>query len=90
MSSLSTSALPPVNSLAQDIERHVRQYFATLGDSQLHEPSELYELMLLQFEKPLFSVVYDYTSGNQSRMAAILGLNRGTLRKKLKQHQIIE
>lgn len=76
-------------SLALDVEKHVRQYFNVLGDNQRHEPSELYDLMLQQFEKPLFTVVYEHTAGNQSRMAQILGLNRGTLRKKLKTHGLI-
>jgi Fis family transcriptional regulator len=45
--------------------------------------------MLHQFEKPLISVVLEYTRGNQTRTAEILGLNRGTLRKKLKAHQLL-
>ena len=36
-------------------------------------------------EEPLFRVVLDYAEGNQSRAAGILGINRGTLRKKLKE-----
>ena len=41
--------------------------------------------MLREVEEPLFRAVLDYSSGNQCRAAAILGINRGTLRKKLRQ-----
>ena len=50
-----------------------------------HRPAHLYDLVLREVEEPLFRVVLDYTEGNQSRAAVILGINRGTLRKKLKQ-----
>ena len=42
-------------------------------------------LVLREVEEPLFRAVLDYSSGNQCRAAAILGINRGTLRKKLRQ-----
>ena len=41
--------------------------------------------LLREVEEPLFRAVLDYSSGNQCRAAAILGINRGTLRKKLRQ-----
>jgi len=56
-------------------------YFATLNG---HRPGQLYELVLREVEEPLFKAVLDYAQGNQSRAADILGINRGTLRKKLK------
>ncbi|HEX7012592.1 MAG TPA: DNA-binding transcriptional regulator Fis [Steroidobacter sp.] len=56
-------------------------YFATLNG---HKPGQLYELVLREVEEPLFKAVLDYAQGNQSRAADILGINRGTLRKKLK------
>ncbi|WP_201551075.1 MULTISPECIES: helix-turn-helix domain-containing protein [unclassified Psychrobacter] len=63
------------------VERVVRQYFAMLGDEI---PTELYELILKEIEQPLLSVVLEKSRGNQTKCAQILGLNRGTLRKKLK------
>jgi Fis family transcriptional regulator len=42
-------------------------------------------MVLREVEEPLFRAVLDYSSGNQCRAAAILGINRGTLRKKLRQ-----
>jgi Fis family transcriptional regulator len=41
-----------------------------------------------EVEEPLFRAVLDYADGNQSRAADILGINRGTLRKKLKSYGI--
>jgi Fis family transcriptional regulator len=41
-------------------------------------------------EEPLFRAVLDYVAGNQSRAAEVLGLNRGTLRKKLREYGLTE
>lgn len=73
-------------SLSTHVEHAVRQYFKILDDV---EPTNLYEIMLHQLEKPLLMVVLEQTQGNQSKTAEILGLNRGTLRKKLKTHQLL-
>lgn len=71
--------------LPMHIELVVRQYFKNLGEQP---PNNLYEIMLHQLEKPLLKVVLEQTRGNQSKTAEILGLNRGTLRKKLKIHNL--
>lgn len=68
------------------VERVVRQYFAMLGDEV---PTDLYELILKQVEEPLLCVVLEQTRGNQTKCAQILGLNRGTLRKKLKTYDLM-
>ena len=81
-----SSQTSPSASLAHHIELVVREYFDNLKEQQ---PTQLYELMLSQFEKPLISVVLEHTRGNQTKTAEILGLNRGTLRKKLKTHQLL-
>ena len=47
---------------------------------------DLYELVLSELEKPLLEEVMKYTRGNQTRAANLMGINRGTLRKKLKQY----
>ena len=73
-------------SLSTHVERAVRQYFKILEGA---EPTNLFEIMLQQLEKPLLSVVLEQTRGNQSKTAEILGLNRGTLRKKLKTHHLL-
>jgi Fis family transcriptional regulator len=68
--------------LRNHAERALSEYFTSLNG---HRPAHLYDLVLREVEEPLFRVVLDYTQGNQSRAAGILGINRGTLRKKLKQ-----
>ena len=68
--------------LRNHAEHAVTGYFAALNG---HRPAHLYDLVLREVEEPLFRVVLDYAEGNQSRAAVILGINRGTLRKKLRQ-----
>jgi Fis family transcriptional regulator len=53
-------------------------------------PANLYELILAEVEAPLLEAVMEYTKSNQSRAAIVLGLSRGTLRKKLKQYGMLE
>ena len=55
-----------------------------------HAPKDLYGMILEQVEPPLLKATMKYCNGNQSRAASILGLNRATLRKKLRQHKIKE
>lgn len=59
----------------------LESYFSTLNG---HKPGQLYDLVLREVEEPLFKAVLGYAAGNQCRAAEILGINRGTLRKKLK------
>src|SRR5262245_2390560 len=72
----------PLRSLTEQALDH---YFASLNG---HAPGHLYDLVLREVEEPLFRAVLDYSEGNQSRAADILGINRGTLRKKLKVYGI--
>lgn len=85
-SSLDSYASQRHEPLRVNVERVVRQYFAMLGDEM---PTDLYELILKQVEEPLLSVVLEKTRGNQTKCAQILGLNRGTLRKKLKTYDLM-
>jgi Fis family transcriptional regulator len=68
--------------LRNHAERALMDYFANLNG---HRPARLYDMVLREVEEPLFRAVLDYAAGNQSRAAVILGINRGTLRKKLRQ-----
>lgn len=68
--------------LRNHAERALSSYFANLNG---HPPAQLYDLVLREIEEPLFRAVLDYAAGNQSQAAVILGINRGTLRKKLRQ-----
>ncbi len=64
----------------------LHSYFNRLNG---HKPGDLYQLVLGEVEKPLFEAVLDYTNGNQSEAAEILGINRGTLRKKLRSYNLL-
>jgi Fis family transcriptional regulator len=75
---LDTTDLP----LRNHAERALSDYFANLNG---HRPARLYDLVLREVEEPLFRTVLDYAAGNQSQAAVILGINRGTLRKKLRE-----
>lgn len=72
--------------LRQLTEEALDSYFETLNG---HSPGELYSLVIGEVEQPLLKAVLEYTEGNQSRAADILGINRGTLRKKLKTYGLI-
>ena len=52
-------------------------------------PSNLYGLVIAEFEVPILETVLRYVEGNQTKAAKILGLSRGTLRKKLQHYKII-
>ena len=70
----------PLNGM---VRTALQQYFQDLNG---HEPNDLYQLLLTEVERPLLETVMQYAGGNQTRAAQALGLNRGTLRKKLKQY----
>lgn len=65
----------------------ISNYFADLDGQQ---PGNLYDMMIAEVEQALFSSVMERTRGNQSKAAAILGINRSTLRKKLRLHGLID
>lgn len=72
--------------LQESVENALKEYFDELGG----EPAkELYDLVLSEVEAPMLKVVMSRAGNNQSRAAAMLGLNRGTLRKKLKRYGLI-
>ena len=73
-------------SLRVCVEHAMSKYFFHL-DGQ--DTTDLYQMVLSEIEGPLLEAVLEYTNNNQSRASAILGLNRGTLRKKLKQHDLL-
>ena len=73
--------------LHQHTEEALNQYFANLNGDR---PGDLYDLVLGEVERPLFKVVMQHTRGNQCQAADILGINRGTLRKKLKTYSLLQ
>jgi Fis family transcriptional regulator len=72
--------------LAESVRECVEQYISTMGDEEI---SNLYELVLSEVEAPLIQSVLDSTHNNQSKTALMLGLNRGTLRKKLRKYGML-
>ncbi len=72
--------------LRQQVERLLGDYFAML-DGEL--PCDLYRVVMGEVEAPLLASVMSYVGDNQSQAAEVLGLSRGTLRKKLKNHGIL-
>jgi two-component system nitrogen regulation response regulator GlnG len=72
--------------LTGSIERHLTKYFSAQGDDL--PPPGLYDRMLRELEIPLISLSLAATRGNQIKAAHMLGLNRNTLRKKIRDHNI--
>jgi two-component system, NtrC family, nitrogen regulation response regulator GlnG len=72
--------------LSATVERHLTSYFATFGDTL--PPPGLYHRILREIEHPLLSVTLVATRGNQIRAADLLGVNRNTLRKKIRDLEI--
>ena len=72
-------------SISNCVESALNNYFE---DMDGHEPNDLYELVLSQAEEPLFQVVLKQTQGNITRAAEMLGINRATLRKKLRKYEL--
>lgn len=71
----------PENSLSECVEHALKDYFEQLDG---HPAANLYDMLLTEVEAPLIKATLEHTNGNQSRTAEILGINRGTLRKKIK------
>jgi len=67
--------------LSDCVSRALTDYFEQLEG---HPAANLYEMLMNEVEVPLLKATLAHTNGNQSRAAEILGINRGTLRKKLK------
>ncbi|HVV28407.1 MAG TPA: nitrogen regulation protein NR(I) [Rhizomicrobium sp.] len=69
-------------SLAQSVEQYLTRYFLAQGDKL--PPPGVYDRIVQEVERPLISICLAATRGNQIRAAQLLGLNRNTLRKKIR------
>ena len=69
--------------LRDSVKQAVNKYLKQLDNANI---DNLYEMVLAEVEAPLLDEVMTYTRGNQTRAAIMMGINRGTLRKKLKQY----
>ena len=73
--------------LKESTETALQEYFKTLNGNA---PNGLYKLVINEVELPLIEAVMAFTNKNQSQAAEILGINRSTLRKKLKIFELIK
>ena len=76
----------PSENLSDAVEGHLARYFRALDGDEPN--SGLYEQILTEVERPLILATLHHTSGNQIKAAAILGVNRNTLRKKIRELNI--
>jgi Fis family transcriptional regulator, factor for inversion stimulation protein len=74
------AGMPMSQSLRGSVRESLQGYFTQL-DGQT--PANLYGMVMAEVEKPLIEMVLKLTNGNQSKAAIILGISRGTLRKKM-------
>lgn len=73
------------NPIEECIRASLEQYFDDLRDA---EPNSVHAMILHAVEKPMLEVVMRRADGNQSRAAEWLGINRNTLRRKLREHRL--
>ena len=73
-------------SLRDHVAEAMQRYFEDL-DGQ--DTRDLYNLVMAEVEPPLLKAAMNYSRQNQSKTAQLLGLNRGTLRKKLRQYNLL-
>ena len=64
----------------------MRKYFEQLDGEN---PSDIYNMVLKEVELPLLEIVMKHCDDNQTKASKILGINRGTLRTKLKEHNLL-
>ncbi|NLY58245.1 MAG: DNA-binding transcriptional regulator Fis [Gammaproteobacteria bacterium] len=84
--SVAVDALTGPQTLRDSVELALRNYFEHLDGQDV---TDVYNMVLAEIEAPLLESVMDYVRGNQTRASEVLGLNRGTLRKKLKQYGLL-
>lgn len=82
----SSSIAGESDNLSSAVERHLRSYFDAHDDGL--PPPGLYDRVLKELERPLISMTLEATNGNQIKSSQILGLNRNTLRKKIRELNI--
>jgi len=73
------------NKLSSNVTSTLEDYFSMLGEEI---PTDVFQMVISQVEKPMVEFVLNKTDYNQSKTADILGINRNTLRKKIQQYKI--
>ena len=72
--------------LGHQVSKSLRKYFQELDGEK---PTDVYSMVLKEVELPLLEIVMKECNENQSKASKILGMNRGTLRSKLKEHKLL-
>ncbi len=73
--------------LNECVRTSLSAYFDALDG---HDTTDLYQMVLREVERPMFEAVLEHTGHNQSAAAQLLGISRGTLRKKLREYGMWE
>lgn len=73
------------NEIAICVRKAVDDYFKHLDGEK---PGAIYDMVIHCVEKPLLEMVLHHAQGNQTKASELLGLNRNTLRKKMKLHNL--
>lgn len=76
-----------IQPMGKAIKTSLETYFSDLNG---HDTANVYDMVISEVERPLLEVVMNHTGSNITRAAELLGINRATLRKKLKKHQILQ
>ncbi|WP_370515681.1 DNA-binding transcriptional regulator Fis [Kangiella sp. HZ709] len=88
--SISGSNFNPNPTTSATLKEHVaismQNYIKQMNGQSLND---VYDLVLTQVEEPLLRAIMEHTRNNQTKAAQVLGLNRGTLRKKLKRYNLL-
>jgi Fis family transcriptional regulator len=71
--------------ISETVRKSLERYFKDLDGER---PRAIYDMVLKNVEKPMLEAVLDQAEGNQTIAAAMLGINRNTLRKKIQQLKI--
>ena len=74
------------NTLRAEVERSLSRYFENIEDEPV---TDLHHMVISEVEAPLIEAVMGYCGHNQSKASIMLGLNRGTLRTKLKLYGLL-
>ena len=72
--------------LSHQVSKSMKKYFKELDGERA---SDIYNMVLKEVELPLLEIVMRECNDNQSKASQILGINRGTLRTKLKEHKLL-
>ncbi len=83
---LTNAPVAQAQTLRDSVSIALKNYFAHLEGQDV---TDVYEMVLSEVEAPLLEEVMKYTRNNQTKASTLLGLNRGTLRKKLKQYGLL-